>query len=130
KDLRGVMPYLAPELLSGRGSYSRATDIYAIGFVMWEISSEEPPFHQFDHDTQLALRICQGYRPEIAGDTPPFYRDLLQKCWHTDPTRRPTAEEIDDCVLSWRKDGIYNGEFTKVIQDQIDAAEEIRRQHI
>src|SRR6185369_4988822 len=54
KDLTGVMPYLAPELLSGRGSYSQATDVYAIGIIMWEISSEEPPFHHFEHDTQLA----------------------------------------------------------------------------
>ena len=58
KDIKGVMPYLAPELLSGRGSYSYATDVYAFGMIMWEISSHEPPFHDVIH-----------LRPEITKET-------------------------------------------------------------
>src|SRR3954465_9736293 len=96
KDIQGVMPYLAPELLSGRGSYSYATDIYAFGMIMWEISSAEKPFNDIIHDKVLALRICQGRRPKITEDTPSFYQNLMQKCWHVDPTQRPTAQEIYD----------------------------------
>ena len=87
KDIKGVMPYLAPELLSGRGSYSQATDVYAFGIIMWEISSHEKPFHDIVHDKYLALRILKGLRPEITKDTPQFYHDLMQKCWHSDPTQ-------------------------------------------
>ena len=36
KDIKGVMPYLAPELLSGRGSFSQTTDVYALGIIMWK----------------------------------------------------------------------------------------------
>src|SRR5256714_5446467 len=93
-EIMGVMPYLAPELLSGRGSYSQATDVYAFGIIMWEISSRERPFHDVVHDKMLALRILKGLRPEITKDTPPFYQDLMQKCWHSDPKQRPTAQEI------------------------------------
>ena len=74
KDIKGVMSYLAPELLNGCGSYSQETDIYAFGIIMWEVSSEQRPFHQFKHDIDLALQICQGLRPEITEDTPPFYQ--------------------------------------------------------
>src|SRR6185369_10041586 len=95
KDIKGVMPFMAPELLSG-GSYSKATDVYAFGMIMWEISSHEKPFHEFNHDEQLALRICKGLRPEITSDTPPFYRELMDKCWPGDPTKRPTAKEIEE----------------------------------
>src|SRR2546421_5508188 len=84
KDIKGVMPYLAPELLNGRGSYSQATDVYAFGIIMWEVSSQEPPFHGLEHDTQLALQICKSYRPKITDDMPPFYRELLEKCWNAD----------------------------------------------
>src|SRR5438270_12948103 len=90
KEIMGVMPYLAPELLNGRGSYSQATDVYAFGMIIWEISSHEKPFGQVDHDIQLELSIVKGLCPEITEDTPTFYRDLMQKCWHSDPTKRPT----------------------------------------
>src|SRR5205823_10139126 len=95
------MPYLAPELLSGRGSYSYATDVYAFGIIMWEISSHKKPFHDVVHDKFLALRITKGLRPEITNDIPPFYRELMQKCWHSDPTKRPTAREIHEIVKMW-----------------------------
>jgi len=118
KDIVGVMPYLAPELLSGRGSYSQATDVYAFGIIMWEISSHEKPFHDIVHDKYLALRISKGLRPEITEDTPQFYCDLMQKCWHSDPTQRPTAQEIYDLTKVWT---------TPVIKDQIEKTEEIRK---
>ena len=121
KDIKGVMPYLAPELLSGRGSYSYATDIYAFGMIMWEISSHEPPFHDVIHDKHLALRILKGLRPEITEDTPLFYQELMQKCWHSDPTQRPTAKEIHELIRSWT-----SGDAPE-IRDQITKAEEIRK---
>src|SRR5947209_17132611 len=94
------MPYVAPELFNG-GAYSQASDVYAFGIIMWEISSGEKPFHQIIHDKLLALRIFQGLRPTITEDTPQFYCDLMQKCWHSEPTQRPTAKEIQDRICMW-----------------------------
>src|SRR2546421_11858141 len=120
------MPYLAPELLSGRGSYSQATDVYAFGIIMWEISSYEKPFLEFVHDNQLALRIFRGLRPTITDDTPPFYRDLMQKCWHSDPTQRPTAQEICDLTDNWKS--LISR--TQEIQGQLHTAEKIRKRNM
>ena len=100
KEIMGVMPYVAPELFND-GAYSKASDVYAFSILMWEISSGEKPFHEFIHDKLLALRIFNGLRPTITEDTPQFYRDLMQKCWHSDPTKRPTAEEIYELTYSW-----------------------------
>jgi len=122
KEIQGVMPYLAPELLSGRGSYSYATDIYAFGMIMWEISSGEKPFYEMKHDTHLALRICQGRRPEITKDTPPFYKDLMVKCWHADPTKRPSTKEIFELTKYWGT--------TQETKDEIKEAEEVRQRNI
>jgi len=126
KEIQGVMPYLAPELLSGRGSYYQATDVYAFGMIMWEITSAEKPFHEMKHDTQLALRICQGRRPEITKETPSFYRDLMVKCWHADPTKRPPAKEIHELTKNWYCITMC----TQEIQDQVKEAEEIRQQNV
>ncbi|CAG8494280.1 7434_t:CDS:2, partial [Ambispora gerdemannii] len=124
KDIMGVMPYVAPEILCGRSSYSQGTDVYAFGIIMWEISSQKKPYHQFKHDINLALQICKGLRPEITNDTPPFYQDLIEKCWHTDLTKRPTAKEIYNLTHMWHKNP------TLTIRDQINKANEIRQQNI
>src|SRR5579863_5510928 len=112
------MPYLAPELLSGRGSYSQTTDVYAFGIIMWEISSGETPFHDIGHDKYLALRILKGLRPEITNDTPLFYQNLMQQCWHSDPTQRPTTKEIRETTKSWYTDFIHN-KFTDEIESRL-----------
>ncbi|RHZ78948.1 hypothetical protein Glove_153g31 [Diversispora epigaea] len=124
KDIKGVMPYMAPELLDGRSSYFQATDIYTFDIIMWEISSEEKPFHEFRHDIHLALRICRSYHPEITKEMSLFYRDLMKQCWHSDPTKRPTAKEIYDQILMWLNNP------TQEIQDMIHEAEKIRQQNI
>ncbi len=123
KNVKGVMPYMAPELFNG-GSYSHASDVYAFGIIMWEISSGERPFHDVIHDKTLALQILKGFRPEITKDTPQFYQDLMQKCWHSDPTQRPTAQEIFDLTYNWH----YHP--TTEITDQIKKAKEIRQRYI
>ena len=112
---------MAPELFSHHGSYSQATDVYAFGIIMWEISSGDQPFGEIDHDFSLALSIVKGLRPEITNDTPPFYRDLLEKCWDPDPKKRPTAQEIYDSTEMWYNDP------TQDIKDQINKAEENRQ---
>ena len=54
------MPYIAPELFNG-GVYSQASDVYAFGIIMWEISSGEKPFDDIVHDKVLSLRILKGF---------------------------------------------------------------------
>ena len=78
----------------------------------------------FCGELQLALSIVKGFRREITKDTPPFYQDLMQKCWHSDPTQRPTAKEICNLTQKWVS------RPTQEIQDQIRGAEEVRQQNI
>ena len=50
----------------------------------------------------------------------------MQKCWHSDPTQRPTAEEIYDLTTMW---GI-SSERTQEVQDQLSNAEGLYKRHI
>jgi serine/threonine protein kinase len=70
----------APEVISGKET-SFASDVYSFGMLMWEISSEQPPFNNFENDYELALKIINGMRPKIVPGTPLEYKELMTQCW-------------------------------------------------
>ncbi|CAI2187077.1 10053_t:CDS:1, partial [Funneliformis geosporum] len=65
---------------------TKAIDIYSIGMLMWEISSGQPSFINFNHDYDCAIYIVS--------DTPLEYRNLMVQCWDADPLKRPDAETL------------------------------------
>ena len=107
----GVIPYLAPEVLSKK-PYTRESDIYSFGMIMWEFTTGKKPFHDRPHDHRLISDILNGERPRIADDTPEFYSELMKRCWDRDPENRPTAEEIRNCFGKYR----YNYEIIKLAE--------------
>ncbi|GBB86458.1 hypothetical protein RclHR1_01290002 [Rhizophagus clarus] len=100
KGIYGVIPFMAPEVLRGK-SYTPASDIYSFSMIMWEFTSGIPPFNNKAHDLQLSLSICRGERPEIIENTPPCYVDLMKKCWNEDPSKRPSASEVESIIRNW-----------------------------
>ncbi|RGB40020.1 hypothetical protein C1646_688689 [Rhizophagus diaphanus] len=56
---------------------------------MWEISSGQPPFINYEHDYDLAMNIINGMRPKIVPGTPLEYKNLMVQCWDADPLKRP-----------------------------------------
>ncbi|CAI2176962.1 8738_t:CDS:2 [Funneliformis geosporum] len=76
KSVYGNLPYIAPEVIFGKES-TKASDIYSIGMLMWEISSGQPPFAYFDHNYDLVTKIVNGMRPNIVSGTPLEYKELM-----------------------------------------------------
>ncbi|GES82608.1 kinase-like domain-containing protein [Rhizophagus clarus] len=92
-SIYGNLPYIAPEVISGKG-FTFASDIYSIAMLMWEISSGQPPFNDHKDDYDLALKIINGMRPKIVLGTPIKYVNLMKKCWDADPSRRPDINTL------------------------------------
>src|SRR5688572_24161035 len=92
-EIYGIIPYIAPEIFQGQ-DYTAASDIYSFGIIMWEIMTGRRAFWNQNHDTELIIEICDGLRPPIITNAPEDYIELMQKCWHSDPDKRPTASEI------------------------------------
>ncbi|RIB19939.1 hypothetical protein C2G38_2180526 [Gigaspora rosea] len=97
----GVMPYVAPEVLEGR-NYTQEADIYGLGIIMTEITTGKIPYDGYKHDLELALKVCNGLRPEFAEGTPDYYIELAKKCMDSNPQNRPTAEYIHLKVKQWK----------------------------
>jgi serine/threonine protein kinase len=119
EEVYGVMPYIAPEVLNGM-DYSMESDIYSIGIIMWEIASGKSPFADVSHDSSLALDIYDGLRPEPTPNAPPVYLQLMQRCWHKDPSKRPKAVEINEMINElWESDQVKMQFANKIDNNKI-----------
>ncbi|RHZ70963.1 hypothetical protein Glove_264g27 [Diversispora epigaea] len=106
KNIFGVLPYIAPEVLSGDEEYTKAADLYSFGIIAYEIVTGFPPYPDIPHDKDLALKICNGLRPEIPFHTPKLISRTIMRCWDARVTHRPTFEELRDELWKYYKD--YN----------------------
>ncbi|CAI5960760.1 unnamed protein product [Closterium sp. NIES-64] len=68
--------------------YDHMADVYSYGIVLWEIVTCGNPF-LFE-----GLKPEQGLRPDIPSSCPPALADLMQRCWHHTPARRPDMAEV------------------------------------
>ena len=118
----GVIPYLAPEVLS-RKPYTKESDIYSFGMIMWEFTTGKKPFHDRSHNHFLITDILKGERPQITDDTPEFYSELMKKCWDHNPENRPTAKEIKDYLYEYSRDDKINIELAETKRQEIIKSE-------
>src|SRR3954453_17991261 len=125
--LFGVIPYLAPEVLSKK-PYTKESDIYSFGMIMWEFTTGKKPFHDRPHYHFLILDILNGVRPQVTDDTPEFYAELMKKCWDHNPENRPAAEEIGDYL--WEYNQSRSSGITEENKEIIDLAEAKRQEII
>jgi len=65
KKIYGVIPYVGPEILSKEKPYTKESDIYSFGMIMWEHTTGKKPFHDRSHNLCLILDILEGKRPKI-----------------------------------------------------------------
>ncbi len=106
----GIIPYMAPELITSH-KYSKATDIYSLGMLMWEIFDGNPPFYNKAHDYNLAIQLLSGLRPEMLPEIPFTIQNLIHRCWEDDPSKRPNIEEIFDTIKEQYKEILENEEL-------------------
>ena len=122
KSVYGVLPYVAPEILRGQ-NYTKASDIYSFGMIMYEVISGLPPYHDVGHNYNLAMKICHGLRPRFNIRVPQLFVHLIKICLDANPLNRPTAEEIVTILYKWR----YKSSDNETIEllKQIGNADEI-----
>jgi serine/threonine protein kinase len=105
-EIYGVIPYIAPEIFEC-AAFSKESDIYSLGMIMWELTTGCKPFANVEHDANLIYKIIDGKRPEITNDTPECYANLMKKCWDSNPSNRPTINEFWSSVIKWLDETSY-----------------------
>ena len=93
----GCIAYMEPKrILDPKFPYTKSSDIYSFGVLMWEISSGYPPFKDIENKIALAVSINTGIREVTISGTPEEYEKLYTNCWNQEPEQRPTIKEVLD----------------------------------
>ncbi|RIB26917.1 kinase-like domain-containing protein [Gigaspora rosea] len=110
----GNMPFIAPELFK-KQPYTPSSDIYSISIIMWTLASSSPPFSEKKHDNYLIFEILDGLRPPTIKWSPTSYNNLMQRCWDSDPNKRPSTTELHVYFDNILYDEISNPTFINQI---------------
>ncbi|RIB24279.1 kinase-like domain-containing protein [Gigaspora rosea] len=102
--VQGHISYIDPQCFI-KDSYKRnkKSDIYSLGFILWEITSGRSPFESFKTREQIAIHVFKGEREIPEEDTPKEYVALYKRCWNEDPEKRPGTRPLHDileCFIS------------------------------
>ncbi|RHZ80945.1 hypothetical protein Glove_130g8 [Diversispora epigaea] len=91
----GEVTYTDPEYLRNPKEYNRdkASDIYSLGVLFWELSSGNPPFYNM-RDLDILYIIKSGGRETSIQGTPFDYVNIYSRAWNQNPIQRPTIENI------------------------------------
>ncbi|RHZ49357.1 hypothetical protein Glove_522g38 [Diversispora epigaea] len=81
----------------------------------YEVFTSYPPYYNTPHDINLIMSICNGQKPEIKFEIPQLLRDLMERCWDSEPHNRPTAKELETQFNEYYYQG--NDELNKQIKD-------------
>ncbi|CAI2162934.1 15721_t:CDS:2 [Funneliformis geosporum] len=116
KQVYGVLPYIAPEVLREK-KIIRASDIYGFGIIAYEVLTGMPPYYDIAHDELLALKICQGLRPKSDYKIPQLIFDVIKRCWDANPSNRPNANELCNSLNNLERNLDENNEETVAVKD-------------
>lgn len=99
--------YMSPESIE-EGVITTETDVYSFGLLALEVLSGNAPYHNLGHVAAM-IKITEGSTP-LPGDHPriPYPSpawDMMQRCWATDPSKRPVIEEVNVWIAEWHLEG-------------------------
>jgi len=104
-SMRGSPGYMAPELLTSKSKIPltfeafASCDIYSCGIVFWELLTATD-FKQFESQYQnwmsMVMDICTGARPEFQSNFNGDLRDLIEKMWDANSSKRISLDQIQN----------------------------------
>ncbi|KAH9913912.1 uncharacterized protein B0H18DRAFT_1047052 [Fomitopsis serialis] len=110
KDVAGTPNWMAPEVIELKGA-STKSDIWSLACTVIELLTGRPPYSEIANSMSVMFRIVEDSMPPLPDGCSQSLQDFLRQCFHKDPTKRPSAEEL--CEHEWLKKNwaIHNKEL-------------------
>ncbi|CAI5744353.1 unnamed protein product [Peronospora destructor] len=93
----GTACWAAPEVLKDEATseYSVKIDVYSFGIICWQLYTCAVPYADIPGSVlAVAEAVLSGVRPAIPRECPRLFTKIMRRCWHDDPLRRPSFEDI------------------------------------
>ncbi|KAG8652547.1 serine/threonine/tyrosine-protein kinase HT1 [Manihot esculenta] len=93
KGFTGTYRWMAPEMIKEK-HHTKKVDVYSFGIVLWELLTAMTPFDNMTPE-QAAFAVCQkNARPPLPAGCPLAFSHLINRCWSSNPDKRPHFDEI------------------------------------
>ena len=127
----GTPGYMSPEHMM-RKVPQPASDVFTLGLMLYQLLAQGHPYVFDDVEKYLpAFKAHKAARPKLLG-TPrapasaPTVEDVLHRCLHPDPARRPTASELHRALTGDGSGAVPVDEMRRKREDE----EEARRREV
>lgn len=107
QSVLGSARYMAPEQAAGNSKHvNPATDVYALGNILYEALSGKPPF-EADDWLEILIQIRTADVPAlVAPALPPVLKQICMRCLEKDPKRRyASAADLAADLRAFLADG-------------------------
>ncbi|PPR85582.1 hypothetical protein GOBAR_AA35109 [Gossypium barbadense] len=135
KGFTGTYRWMAPEMIKEK-HHTKKVDVYSFGIVLWELLTALTPFDNMTPE-QAAFAVCQknmeavmqeavmqnpksifsvgieDARPLLPSSCPLAFSHLINRCWSSNPEKRPQFEEIVSILESYAESLEEDLEFFK-----------------
>lgn len=95
----GTPFYMSPEICAAE-RYTLKSDIWALGCIVYELCTREPPFNAQTH-LQLVNKIRKGEIAPLPREYSKELSDLVKSCLVTNPMLRPDTEALLNHPFVW-----------------------------
>jgi serine/threonine protein kinase len=90
----GSVRYMAPEVARSQ-DYSFPADVHSYSILVWEVCTLQKAYASAVSVSRLLKQVAHGkVRPSVERIDCPTTQELLKRCWHPEPDRRPPFAKI------------------------------------
>ena len=99
----GTIRWMSPEMITPekfgleKSRATKSSDCYALGMVVYEVIGGKVPFHE-DTDIGVCLKVMRGERPRRGVEFTDNSWKMLEWCWESHPSDRPSVEDVLWCL--------------------------------